>query len=83
GERGIIVGMNVLSMAIARELSVAGVKVAAITLPCANPLAGAAADPTASAKLLLQLSGLAPAAWMRASGKLAAAMRMEKLIACC
>ncbi|MBE3648927.1 NAD(P)/FAD-dependent oxidoreductase [Paenibacillus polymyxa] len=83
GERGIIVGMNVLSMAIARELSVAGVKVAAITLPCAGPLAGAAADPTASAKLLLQLSGLAPAAWMRVGGKLAATMRMEKLIARC
>ncbi|MFC7557955.1 hypothetical protein ACFQY3_01330 [Paenibacillus farraposensis] len=68
GERGIIVGMNVLSMAIARELSVDGVKVVAITLPCTHPLAGAAANPTASAKLLLQLSGLDPAAWIRIAG---------------
>ncbi|MDP4095389.1 FAD-dependent oxidoreductase [Paenibacillus sp. P96] len=83
GERGIIVGMNVLSMAIARELSVAGVKIAAITLPCTNPLAGAAASPTASAKLLLRLAGLAPAAWMRIGGRLAAALRMEGLIARC
>ncbi|MFB5267874.1 NAD(P)/FAD-dependent oxidoreductase [Paenibacillus enshidis] len=83
GERGIIVGMNVLSMAIARELSVAGVKIAAIALPCAHPLAGSAATPAAAVKLLLQLSGLAPAAWMRTGGRLAAALRLEGLIARC
>lgn len=81
GERGIIVGANVLAMAIARELSVSGVDVAAIVLPPKSPFAGKAADPLENAKLLIDLSHLAPSPFMRIGGRLAKAMNLAGLVA--
>ncbi|QYR19499.1 FAD-dependent oxidoreductase [Paenibacillus sp. sptzw28] len=80
GERGIIIGVNVLAMAIARELAVSGVNLAGIVLPAAGPFSGKSALPETNLQLLMNLSHLAPSAFMRYGGQLANAMKLSRLI---
>ncbi|MGW6666393.1 MULTISPECIES: FAD-dependent oxidoreductase [Peribacillus] len=70
GEKGIIIGVNVLSVAIARELQLCGVHVESILLPNAGILAGNAAQPEKMMESLLRLSHLAPSPILRFGGKL-------------
>ncbi|WP_219838495.1 NAD(P)/FAD-dependent oxidoreductase [Paenibacillus sp. R14(2021)] len=81
GRRGLIIGINVLAMAIARELSVSGVSLTGIVLPPAGPLAGTAAQPKTNLRLLMGLSHLAPSQLLRWGGKIAVACRLTNLIA--
>jgi sarcosine oxidase subunit alpha len=80
GERGIIVGVNVLSLAIARELAVAGVELAGIVLSPSNLFSKENANPMEALNLLMSLSHLAPTAWMRLGGALAQKMNIGKWI---
>ncbi|CAM4319013.1 FAD-dependent oxidoreductase [Paenibacillus alkaliterrae] len=80
GKRGIIVGVNVLAMAIARELSVSGVSLASIVLPPSGPFAGKAALPKENLQLLMSLSHLAPSPILRFGGKIANALGLAGIV---
>lgn len=80
GERGLIIGANMLAMAIARELAVSGVALAGIVLPSPGPLAGAAASPVQQLKRLLGLASLAPTALLRIGGRLASSLDLTRVV---
>ncbi|MGM7719510.1 NAD(P)/FAD-dependent oxidoreductase [Metabacillus sp. Hm71] len=69
GEKGIIIGVNVLSVAIARELQLCGVHIESILLPQPGLLSGDAANPEKMMESLLRLSHLAPSPLIRFGGK--------------
>jgi sarcosine oxidase subunit alpha len=69
GEKGIIIGVNVLSVAIARELQLCGVHIDSILLPQPSLLSGDAANPEKMMESLLRLSHLAPSPLIRFGGK--------------
>lgn len=68
GSKALIVGIDMLSLTIARELDLAGVEVAGMVLPAPGPLAGQAGSAPAVMESLLAMTHLAPAAWMRTLG---------------
>ncbi|WP_138752177.1 NAD(P)/FAD-dependent oxidoreductase [Paenibacillus sinopodophylli] len=65
GNRGVVIGMNVLAMAIVSELRLAGIELAAIVLPPRNALSGKASDPDAVLSSLLRFADLAPNAMLK------------------
>ncbi|MDT8862921.1 NAD(P)/FAD-dependent oxidoreductase [Alkalihalobacillus sp. MEB130] len=69
GEKGIIIGVNVLSVAIARELQLCGVHIEGIMLPKQSLVSGDASKPEAMMESLLRLSHLAPSPFIRFGGK--------------
>ncbi|MBT2734074.1 NAD(P)/FAD-dependent oxidoreductase [Bacillus sp. ISL-7] len=69
GEKGVIIGVNVLSVAIARELQLCGVHIESILLPHPSLLSGDAANPEKMMESLLRLSHLAPSPLIRFGGK--------------
>ncbi|MGF6952810.1 sarcosine oxidase subunit alpha [Neobacillus sp. B4I6] len=69
GEKGIIIGVNVLSVAIARELQLCGVHIESLLLPQPSLLSGDAANPEKMMESLLRLSHLAPSPLIRFGGK--------------
>jgi sarcosine oxidase subunit alpha len=71
GRRGIIVGVNVLAAAIARELQLAGMTVEAIVLPASNTVTREGADPRRVMENLTRISHLAPSAFIRQGGRFA------------
>jgi sarcosine oxidase subunit alpha len=71
GKRGIIIGINVLSLAIARELTMAGVVIEAIVLPGKNALTQDDAIPLKVFETLLNVTHLAPSLLLKAGGALA------------
>ncbi|MCM3745034.1 NAD(P)/FAD-dependent oxidoreductase [Sporosarcina luteola] len=70
GERGVIVGVNVLSSAIAMELKLAGIDVAAITLPKMNMVTKESGNPLDVMNSLLHVSHMAPSAFVKMGSKL-------------
>lgn len=70
GNRGIIIGVNVLSAAIAMELKIADIEVAALTLPEKNMVTKEAGDPHEVIKSLLHVSHMAPSMLVRYGSKL-------------
>lgn len=69
GETGVIIGVNVLSVAIARELQLCGVHIESILLPQPSLISGDAANPEKMMESLLRLSHLAPSPLIRFGGK--------------
>ncbi|MFC7393073.1 NAD(P)/FAD-dependent oxidoreductase [Scopulibacillus cellulosilyticus] len=69
GEKGVIIGVNVLSVAIARELQLCGVHIESILLPQPSLVSGNAANPEKMMASLLRLSHLAPSPLIRFGGK--------------
>ncbi|WDL97655.1 NAD(P)/FAD-dependent oxidoreductase [Alicyclobacillus sp. ALC3] len=74
GERGLIIGVNVLAMAIAHELAVSGVTLAGIVLPPKTTFAKENASPAAVLQSLMQFAHMAPSSWMRSGSKVLSAM---------
>lgn len=70
GERGVIIGVNVLSSAIAMELKLADIDVACITLPKKNLLTKEAGTPFDVMNSLLHVSHMAPSAFVKFGSKL-------------
>jgi|SRR5690625_3018574 len=70
GERGVIIGINVLSAAIAMELQLAGVEVASLTLPRMNQVTHEAAHPKMVMDSLLHVSHIAPSQFVKWGSKL-------------
>lgn len=79
GKRGIIVGINVLSMAIARELQLAGIEVAAMVLPAASMLNQQTGSPRHVMDAMLRLAHLAPSPLLRFGAKLMRNPAIKKL----
>ncbi|MGC4377145.1 NAD(P)/FAD-dependent oxidoreductase [Fictibacillus sp. Mic-4] len=79
GKKGIVIGINVLSAAITRELQLAGVDVAGMVLPPVNPITKDAGNPRKVMQSILRISHLAPSAFLRMGGKLARANWMQNL----
>lgn len=69
GEKGVIIGVNVLSAAIAMELQLAGIEVAALTLPKRNKLTATDAQPKDVIDSLLHVSHMAPSKFVRLGSK--------------
>lgn len=70
GTRGIIIGVNVLAMAIARELAISGVQLAGIVLPFDRNFNPESTLPLNAFQLLTGLSQLSPSAGMRFGGSM-------------
>ncbi|NEU31987.1 NAD(P)/FAD-dependent oxidoreductase [bacterium LRH843] len=71
GNKGIIVGVNVLSVAIARELQLAGVELHSMALPALNPITVDHGNPKKVMKELVRIAHLAPSAFIRSGSKFA------------
>ncbi|MCM3734376.1 NAD(P)-binding domain-containing protein [Bacillus cytotoxicus] len=65
GQKGIIIGANILSFAILNELQLAGITVNRIVLPEKSALSKQAGDPEAVMKSLLHAAHLAPSPLLR------------------
>ncbi|UFT98827.1 FAD-dependent oxidoreductase [Radiobacillus kanasensis] len=68
GQNGVIIGINVLSMAIARELKLSGVNIKGIILPSYNLLTNEGANPSTVFDNLLDLVHLAPSPLFKLGG---------------
>ncbi|WP_099159237.1 NAD(P)/FAD-dependent oxidoreductase [Virgibacillus ndiopensis] len=79
GERGVIIGVNVLSAAIAMELQLAGIDVACLTLPKLNKITKNAAQPKDVLESLLHVSHMAPSPLIRFGSKLMKNDFMKKM----
>lgn len=69
GNKGIIIGINVLSSAIANELQIAGIKIKAITLPPTNAITEPFSNPMDVMNSLLHVSHMAPSPLIRMGSK--------------
>jgi len=79
GSRGVIIGVNVLSSAIAMELNIAGIDVAAIALPKMNDVNKEGAKPAGVMDSLLHVSHMAPSKFIQLGSKLMQNDFMKKL----
>lgn len=70
GRKALLVGVNVLTLTIARELAMAGVEVAGIALPPLGPFSAESANPTQVIASLGRMAGLAPSPFLRLAGRL-------------
>lgn len=73
GNKGIVVGVNILSAAIARELQIAGIELHSMALPAANPVTKNHANPRHVMDGLVRIAHLAPSAFLRFGSKFAKA----------
>lgn len=65
GKKGIVVGVNVLSVAIAREMQLAGIDLECMALPVINPVTDNHGNPGKVMESLLRIAHLAPSAAIR------------------
>lgn len=79
GECGIIVGVNVLSLSIARELQLAGIQIKQILLPYTNSVNSDAGHPKKVFQSLLRFSNFAPSPFIRYGSKLMKSTFMQDL----
>ena len=79
GKRGVIIGVNVLSSAIAMELQIAGVQVAAIALPATNLVTKDSGKPLEVMNSLLHVSHMAPSPLVKLGSKFMKNVFMKKL----
>lgn len=79
GERGVVIGVNILSVAIARELQLAGIKVKRMVLPPISAVAGEAGNPEAVMRSLLRVAHLAPSPLIRLGSHLLKTAWMQRL----
>ncbi len=71
GNKGIVVGINVLSAAIARELQLADIELHSMSLPVSNPVTKDHAHPKKVMEGLVRIAHLAPSAFLRFGSKFA------------
>lgn len=83
GQRGVVIGMNVLAMAIVTELRLAGVELAAIVLPPSHPLTGESASPERTLASLLRFAHLAPSPLLRFGASLIRSPLLRRIALAC
>src|SRR5690625_2394843 len=71
GEKGIVVGVNVLAAAIARELQLAGVDLHSMALPTTNVVSEDQGNPRKVMERLVRIAHLAPSAFIKFGSKFA------------
>lgn len=79
GERGVIVGVNVLSAAIARELQLAGTDIHSMALPAENVVSENESNPKKVMERLVRIAHLAPSAFIKFGSKFAKAEFVRNL----
>ncbi|MUV36370.1 Sarcosine oxidase [Lentibacillus sp. JNUCC-1] len=79
GQKGIVVGINVLSAAIAREMQLAGVDLDSMVLPAYNSVTADHAHPKKVMDGLMRIAHLAPSAFLRFGSKFAKAKWIRDL----
>lgn len=79
GNKGIVVGVNVLSAAIARELQLAGIELHSMALPALNPITVNHGHPKKVMEGLVRIAHLAPSAFIRFGSKFAKAAWIRNL----
>lgn len=79
GKRGIVVGVNVLSAAIARELQIAGIDLHSMALPVKNTVTKNHAHPGKVMDGLVRIAHLAPSAFLRFGSKFAQSAKVREL----
>lgn len=81
GEKGIVVGVNVLAAAIAREMQLAGIELHSMALPAKNTVTKEQGHPRHVMEELARISHLAPSAFLRFGGKFAKGMSLVRNLA--
>ena len=79
GDHGVIIGINVLSSAIAMELKLAGIDVACITLPKKNVVTDPAGNPYDVMNSLLHVAHMAPSNFVKFGSKLMKSEFLKKI----
>src|SRR5690625_1481794 len=79
GEKGIVVGVNVLSAAIARELQLAGIDLHSMVLPARNVVSQDQSNPRKVMEGLVRIAHLAPSAFIKFGSKFAKAKFVQNL----
>src|SRR5699024_9642876 len=79
GDKGIVVGVNVLSAAIARELQLAGTELHSMALPASNVVSEDQAHPKKVMERLVRIAHLAPSAFIKFGSKFAKASFIRNL----
>ena len=79
GKKGVVIGVNILSVAIARELQLAGVHVEQMILPPQSAVSRNAAHPHEIMRSLLRVAHLAPSPLIRWGSKLMGSAWMQRL----
>jgi sarcosine oxidase subunit alpha len=79
GQKGIVIGINILSTAIARELQIAGVTIDSMVLPTVNPITENYGNPEKVMESLLRVAHLAPTRILRYGSQLMKGLTMKKL----
>ncbi|MED4587019.1 NAD(P)/FAD-dependent oxidoreductase [Brevibacillus choshinensis] len=79
GERGVVIGVNILSVAIARELQLAGIQIDRMILPPASTVTGNAGVPEDVMRSLLRVAHLAPSPIIRWGSQLMKSTWMQRL----
>lgn len=79
GEKGVVVGVNVLSAAIARELQLAGIDLHSMALPIKNTVTDEAGHPKKVMERLVRIAHLAPSAFIRFGSKFANSSFVQNL----
>jgi sarcosine oxidase subunit alpha len=80
GRRGVIIGMNVLAMAIVSELRLAGIDLAAIVLPPRHVLSENSSNPGHVLSSLLRFAHLAPNPLFRWGAAIIRPQRLQRLV---
>lgn len=80
GDKGIVVGVNVLSAAIARELQLAGIELHSMVLPALNPITMNDSNPKKVMDGLVRIAHLAPSAFIRFGSKFAKVAWVRSLV---
>lgn len=79
GEKGIVIGVNVLSAAITRELQLAGIDVHSMALPTSNVVSEEQSNPRKVMERLVRIAHLAPSAFIKFGSKFAKAKFVQNL----
>src|SRR5690625_3603230 len=79
GDKGVVVGVNVLSAAIARELQLAGVDLHSMALPVKNTVSENEAHPKKVMERLVRIAHLAPSAFIKFGSKFAKAKFVQNI----
>ncbi|MFS1518961.1 NAD(P)/FAD-dependent oxidoreductase [Bacillus sp. SCS-151] len=79
GQRGIVIGLNVLSFAIARELQLAGIELASIVPPKFSQITKETGHPHKIMDALLKYSHLAPSVFLRFGSKLIKNQTLQRI----
>jgi sarcosine oxidase, subunit alpha len=79
GKKGVVIGINLLSTAIARELQLAGVTIESMVLPSINPMTKDHGKPINVMESLLRVAHLAPTMMLRFGSRFMKGRTMKKI----